>query len=136
MAEEFVRIGQFEESLRRIDERFLGIEKVMEQGFAHAAKEREHILVHMNQRFDDMNQRFDDMNHRFDDMNRGMNQRFDDMNHRFDDMNRGINERFDSLDKRLDDQRKIVSVLLTAIVTTMAVGAAAGVGAALKYIFS
>ena len=32
----------------------------MEQGFAHAAKEREQILVAMNQRFDGVNQRFDE----------------------------------------------------------------------------
>ena len=33
----------------------------MEQGIAHAAKEREQILVSMNQRFDGVNQRIDDL---------------------------------------------------------------------------
>ena len=41
MAEEFVRKEHFDEYALRMDERFLGIEKRMEQGFAHAAKERE-----------------------------------------------------------------------------------------------
>ena len=50
MADEFVQIGQFEENSRRMDERFIGLEKKMDQGFAHAAKERENILVQMNQR--------------------------------------------------------------------------------------
>ena len=77
MAEEFVRTEHFDEFGRRIDERFLGVEKRMEQGFAHAAKERENILVHLNQRFDDMNQRFDDMKE-------NMNQRFDGLETRMD----------------------------------------------------
>ena len=63
MVEEFVRTGQFDEYSRRVDERFVALEKKMEQGFAHAAKEREQNFAHVNQRFDDMkesvNQRFD-----------------------------------------------------------------------------
>ncbi len=40
-------------------ERFLGIEKRMEQGFAHAEMAREQDFVHINPRLDDMNKRFD-----------------------------------------------------------------------------
>ena len=106
MAEDFVRIGQFEEFCRGNDQRFVDLEKKMDQGFAHATKEREHILVHLNQRFDDMlsivdlridgvNQRIDGVNQRFD----GVNQRFDGVNQRFD----GVNQRFDGLSQRIDD---------------------------------
>ena len=102
MADEFVRIGQFEESLRRIDERFVGLEKKMEQGFAHAAKEREQISVHLSQRFDDLKE--------------------------------SVSERFDGLEKRFDDQRRIVVLLLSAIVTAVGAGALAGVAAAFKYV--
>ena len=80
MAEEFVRKEHFEEFVLRMDERSLGVEKRMEQGFVHAEKAREQNLVHVNQRFDDLNQRFDEVNRRFDDMNR----RFDDMNRRME----------------------------------------------------
>ena len=65
MADDFVRIGQFEEFCRGNDQRFLDLEKKMDQGFAHASKEREHILVHLNLRFDAMEQRFDAMEKRF-----------------------------------------------------------------------
>ena len=80
MAEEFVRKEHFEEFVLRMDERSLGVEKRMEQGFVHAEKAREQNFVHVNQRFDDLNQRFDDVNRRFDDVNR----RFDDMNRRME----------------------------------------------------
>ena len=43
MAEEFVRIGQFEEFAARMSVSFESVEKRMEQGFAHAEKAREHI---------------------------------------------------------------------------------------------
>ena len=36
MAEEFVRKEHFDEYTVRMDERFLSVEKRMEQGFAHA----------------------------------------------------------------------------------------------------
>jgi hypothetical protein len=68
-------------------------------------------------------------------MNQSVNQRFDDMNHRFDDMNRSMNQRFDNLDKRFDDQRRIVVRMWAAIVTAVVGSAAAGVGAAVKYLF-
>lgn len=72
MAEEFVRKEHFDEYALRIDERFLGLEKQMEQGFAHAEKQREQNFVHLNQRFDDMtqsvNRRFDSLENRFDDL--------------------------------------------------------------------
>lgn len=72
MAEEFVRKEHFDEYALRIDERFLGLEKQMERGFAHAEKQREQNFVHLNQRFDDMtqsvNQRFDSLENRFDDL--------------------------------------------------------------------
>ena len=58
MAEEFVRTAHFDAFFRRIDERILGVENRMEQGFAHAANEREQILVAMNQRFDEVSRRF------------------------------------------------------------------------------
>ena len=142
MAEEFVRIGQFEEFSRRIDERFLGLEKKMEQGFAHAAKERENILVQLNQRLDDMkesvnkrfdgvnqrfdsvNQRFDGVNQRFGDLTESMNQRFDRVNQRFDDMKESVSQRFDTLEKMVLWQNRIaVSILLVIL------------AAALKYLF-
>ena len=37
MADEFVRIGQFEEFCRGNEQRFLDLEKKMDQGFAHAS---------------------------------------------------------------------------------------------------
>ena len=52
MADEFIRKEHFDEHVLRIDERFLSLEKRMEQGFAHAEKAREQNLVHVNQRFD------------------------------------------------------------------------------------
>ena len=42
-----------------MDERFLGIEKRMGQGIAHAEMAREQDFVHINPRLDDMNKRFD-----------------------------------------------------------------------------
>lgn len=41
MAEEFVRKEHVEAFTRRFGGRFLGVEKRMEQGFAHAEKARE-----------------------------------------------------------------------------------------------
>ena len=61
MAEEFVRREHFEEFSLRIGERFLSLEKRMEQGFAHAEKAREQNLVHVNQRFDGLEKRLDDL---------------------------------------------------------------------------
>ena len=97
MADEFVRIGQFEEFCRGNDQRFLDLEKKMDQGFAHASKEREHILVHLNLRFDAMEQRFDAMEKRFD-------------------------ARFDGVDKRISDLWKVMVVVLGGILAG-AVGA-------------
>ena len=119
MADEFVRIGQFEEFCRGNDQRFLDLEKKMDQGFAHAAKEREHILEHLNQRFDDLKEsldhRFDGVNHRFEGVNHrfdGVNQRFDGVNQRFD----GVNQRFDSLEKMLIWHNRIfLSILLVIL---------------------
>ena len=87
MAEEFVRKEHFEEFVLRMDERSLGVEKRMEQGFAHAEKAHEQNFVHVNQRFDDLSQGIDQ---RFDEVNR----RFDDMNRRFDGMNRRMEQGF------------------------------------------
>ena len=97
MAEEFVRIGQFEEFCRGNDQRFLDLEKKMDQGFAHAAKEREHILEHLNQRFDDMKE--------------SVNHRFDGVNHRFD----GVNQRFDSLEKLLNWHNRILMGIMLMV---------------------
>ena len=44
-----------------MDELFLGIEKRMEQEFAHAEMAREQDFVHINPPLDDMNKRFDDL---------------------------------------------------------------------------
>ena len=52
MAEEFVRKQHFDEFALRMDGRFLGIEKRIEQGFAHAEQSREQSSVHVNQRLD------------------------------------------------------------------------------------
>ena len=41
MAEKFVRKEHFEEFALRMDERLVGVEKRVEQGFAHAEKARE-----------------------------------------------------------------------------------------------
>ena len=54
---------------------------------------------------------------------------------RFDDMIRSMNHRFDNLDKRFDDQHRVVVLMATAIVTAVVGAAAAGVGAAVKYLF-
>ena len=128
MAEEFVRTVQFDEFSRRIGERFVGLETKIEQGLAHAAKEREQNFVHLNQRLDDLkesvNQRFDDMNRginqRFDDMNRGINQRFEGVNQRFE----GVNQRFDSLEKLLNWQNRMMMGIFAVILA-----------AAVKYLF-
>ena len=64
MADEFVRKEHFDEYVLRVDERFLGLEKRMEQGFAHAEKMREPNLIHVNHRFDDLNRRFDGLERR------------------------------------------------------------------------
>ena len=61
MADEFVRREHFDEYVLRMDERFLGIEKRMEQGFAHAEKAREQNLVHVDQRFDNLEKRMDQL---------------------------------------------------------------------------
>ena len=60
MADEFVRKEHFDEFALRMDERFLGLEKRMEQGFAHAEKAREQNLVHVNQRFDSLERRMEE----------------------------------------------------------------------------
>ena len=66
MADEFVRKEHFDEYVLRMDERFFGVEKRMEQGFAYAEKARDQNFVHMNQRFDDMNRRFDGLERRME----------------------------------------------------------------------
>ena len=86
MAEEFVRKEHFEEFSVRIAERFLGVEKQMEQGFAHAEKAREQNFVHLNQRFDDMTQS---------------------VNQRFDDLKESVNHRFNSLEKMMAWQNRV-----------------------------
>ena len=116
MAEEFVRIVQFGEFVKRMEEGFARVNELADQRYdsinqrlADAEKARDQNAVHVNQRFDDMNRRFDDMNHRFDDMNRSVNQRFD-------DMNRSMNHRFDGLEKLIAFQNKIVLGILGVIV--------------------
>ena len=136
MAEEFVSKGQFGEFVKRVDDRFDAQDKRIEDGFAHANQLADQRYDSINQRLADaekareqhavhVNQRFDDMNHRFDDMNRSVNQRFD-------DMNRSMKQGFDNLEKRFDDLRKIVLIMLTALVGATVVSV---VGAAVKYIF-
>ena len=128
MAEEFVSKELFGEFVKRMDERFDHIQKDMTSGFAHVNQIAE-------QRNDSINQRLADAEKAREQNMVHVNQRFDDMNHRFDDMNRGINQRFDSLEKRFDDQRRIVVLMLSAILTAVIGGALAGVGAAAKYLF-
>ena len=125
MAEEFVSKELFGEFVKRMDDRFNAVDKAFQhanqladqrydsinQRLADAEKAREQDLAHVNQRFDDMN--------------RGVNQRFD-------DMNRGMNQRFDNLERRFDDLRKIVLIMLTALVGATVVSV---VGAAVKYVF-
>ncbi|MCZ0952931.1 MAG: hypothetical protein OXJ56_10115 [Rhodospirillaceae bacterium] len=101
MADEFVRIGQFEQFCRGNDQRFLDLEKKMEQGFAPASKERGHILEHLNQRFDDLKESLD---HRFDAVTESVNHRFD-----------GVNQRFDSLEKLLNWHNRILMGILLMI---------------------
>ena len=72
MAEEFVRKEHFDEYVLRMDGRFIGIEKRLEQGFAHADKAREQNLAHINQRFDDMNRRFDGLERHMDQLHPDM----------------------------------------------------------------
>ena len=139
MADEFVSTAQFSEFVRRIDERFDHVQKDVTSGFASANQLAD-------QRYDSINQRLADadkareqnmvhVNQRFDDMKESMSQRGDAVNQRFDDMNRGMNQRFDSLEKRFDDQRRIVVLMLSAILTAVIGGALAGLGAAAKYLF-
>ena len=61
MADEFVSKEHFDEYARRVDERFLGVEKGMERGFAYAEKAREQDSVHINQRFDDLKEVVNDL---------------------------------------------------------------------------
>ena len=60
MADKFVRREHFDEHVLRMDERFLSLEKRMEQGFAHAEKAREQNFVHLNQRFDSLERRMEE----------------------------------------------------------------------------
>jgi uncharacterized coiled-coil protein SlyX len=109
MAEEFVRIVQFGEFVKRIEERF-----------DHLGKELVNVNTLADQRYDSINQRLADaekardqnavhVNQRFDDMNRSVNQRFD-------DMDRSMNHRFDGLEKLIAFQNKIVLGILGVIV--------------------
>ena len=109
MAEEFVRIVQFGEFVKRMEEGFVRVSELADQRYdsinqrlADAEKARDQNQVHVNQRFDDMN-------HRLDDMNRSVNQRFD-------GMDRSINYRFDGLEKLIAFQNKIVLGILGVIV--------------------
>lgn len=93
MAEEFVRMEQFGEFVKRMEGRFEGVDK----------------------RFDDMNQ---SVNHRFDDMNQSINQRFDDMKQRLADAEKAreqnllhINQRFDYIDQRFSDLQNSIGDL-------------------------
>ena len=129
MAEEFVSTGQFGEFVKRVDDRFDAQDKRIEDGFAHVNQLADQRYDSINQRLADAEkareQGFVHVNQRFDDMNRGVNQRFD-------DMNRGMNQRFDNLERRFDDLRKIVLIMLTALVGATVVSV---VGAAVKYVF-
>ena len=93
MAEEFVRMEQFGEFVKRMEDRFEGVDK----------------------RFDDMNQ---SINQRFDDMNQSINQRFDDMKQRLADAEKAreqnllhINQRFDYIDHRFSDLQSSIGDL-------------------------
>lgn len=113
MAEEFVRIVQFGEFVKRIEERFDHLEKELvnvntladqryesiNRRLADAEKARDQNLVHVNQRFDDLKE--------------SVNQRFE-----------GVNQRFDSLEKLLNWHNRIVMGILAVILA-----------AAVKYLF-
>ena len=56
--EEFVKRMEerFDHAEERADQRFLSLEKRMEQGFAYMEKARAQDLAHTDQRFNDLNQ--------------------------------------------------------------------------------
>ena len=66
MADEYVRMDQFGEFVKRMEERFDHANELAEQRydsinrrFADAEKAREQNLVHVNQRFDSLEKRMD-----------------------------------------------------------------------------
>ena len=68
MADEYVRVEQFGEFVKRMEERFDHADELADQRydslnrrFADAEKAREQNLVHMNQRFDSMEKRMDQL---------------------------------------------------------------------------
>ena len=88
MAEEFVRMEQFGEFVKRMEDRFEGVDKRfddmnqninhrfddMKQRLADAEKAREQNLLHINQRFDYMDQRFSDLQNSIGDLRADMRQ--------------------------------------------------------------
>ena len=111
MAEEqYVRMEQFSEFMRRMDDRF----------------------DHVNQRFDHVNeladQRYDNMNQRFLDLEKRTEQGFV-----------HVEQRFEQVDKRLDDVqaevRSLRTMMLTLYVPIVIAVAGAIVASAVKYLF-
>ena len=86
MADEYVRVAQFDQFVKR-----------MEDGFAH-------VNELANERYESINQRFENMNQRFADAEKARDQS---LVH--------VNQRFDSLEKRFDDLRTLIVVMYTPI---------------------
>ena len=93
VADEYVRMEQFGEFVRRMDERFdhvneladqrfdsmnqrfLDVDKRMEQGFAHIDQRFEQVEQHFEQRFEQVDRRFEQVDRRLD----RVDKRFDDV---------------------------------------------------------
>ena len=90
MAEEFVRVGQFGEFVKRMEERF-----------DHLGKELVNVNTLADQRYDSINQRLADA-----EKARDQNLRDQNLVH--------VNQRFDNLEKRLDFQNRMT---LTVYIT-------------------
>ncbi len=114
MAEEqYVRMEQFGEFVKRVEERFdhaneLATQRYdsLNQRLADAEKAREQNLLHVDQRFESVDQRFESVNQRFE----------------------SVNQHFANLEKRFDDLRTMLVVMYTPI-------ALAILGAAVKILF-
>ena len=121
MAEEqYVRMEQFGEFVKRVEERFdhaneLATQRYdsLNQRLADAEKAREQNLLHVDQRFESVAQRFESVDQRFE----SIAQRFE-----------SVNQHFANLEKRFDDLRTMLVVMYTPI-------ALAILGAVVKILF-
>jgi len=111
---------EIREGLKRMEERFVAIDKRFEdlihyvdkrfEELVHYVDKRFEELIHlMDKRFEDMNKRFEAQDKRFEDMNKrfeAQDKRFEDMNKRFEDMNKRFEELIHLMDKRFEAQDK------------------------------